>query len=169
MAEKQRKSGRLQVEEDRPWQERMWTAQRIGWVLMALLILAALLGVMGKGGPLASASAHTLAGTIEYPRIARWQSNERVTVRLPPSVGGRVEVELSRPFVQLFSIQSIEPDPSEVLATSAGCRFTFDVEQGGGEKLIIFSLKAGKPALQQTVDVRIGDAPPTQMRLTVLP
>lgn len=169
MAEKQEKRGRLQVEEDRPWQETLWSAQRVGWALMALLIFAALLGALGKGGPFASASARSPAAVIEYPRITRWQSNEQVTVRLPPSASGEVDVELSRAFVELFSVESIEPDPSEVQATGAGHRFTFNVENGGGDKLVVFHVKAGTPALKRTIHARIGDAPPTEMRLTVLP
>lgn len=118
---------------------------------------------------LASASAQLPGGaTIEYPRITRWQSKEQVIVRLPASAAGEVELELSPAFVEIFSIVSLEPEPSEVRATSGGHRFTFNVEPGG-EKLIVFNVEAGKPTMQRTTNVRIGDGPPAEMRLTVLP
>jgi hypothetical protein len=158
----------LEVQEDRAWQEKFWTFQRIGWALMALLILAAMLGATGKGGPLASASAQTPAGTIEYPRITRWRAVEQVTVRLPPATAGKVELELSKAFAELFTIESVDPEPAEVQATGTGHRFSFDVA-GGGEKLIVFDVRSAKPALLRTVPTTIDDAPPAEMRVTVLP
>lgn len=168
VSEATRKHG-LQVEEDRPWQEKFWTAQRVGWLLMAVLVVAALLGATGKGGPLASASVKADGGVLNYPRITRWQSNEQLVARLPASASGEVGIELSRPFVELFSIESIEPEPSEVEATAAGHRFTFELGAGKGEKLIVFNVRVAKPALQRSVGVRIGEGSPQQMRLTVLP
>lgn len=74
--------GNFEVEEDRTFQERFWTAQRFAWSAMGLFIVAALAGATGSGGPLADAVAETPGGTIEYPRIARWQAAERMTVRV---------------------------------------------------------------------------------------
>lgn len=64
---------RLDVDDDRAFQEKFWTFQRVAWALMALILLAALAGTTGSGGPLAHAEASGPGGSIEYPRIARWQ------------------------------------------------------------------------------------------------
>jgi hypothetical protein len=165
---KQVKSSSLEVHEDRPWQETLWTAQRVGWAVMALIVLAALVGLTGKGGPIASASAETAGATILYPRITRWKSDDQLTVRLPPSASGKVDVELSKAFGELFAIRSVEPEPSEVQATANGHRYTFEVE-GGGDKLVVFGLHAENPAIQRTVRAQIADAPPAHLTITVLP
>ncbi|HXH53749.1 MAG TPA: hypothetical protein VNH53_10030 [Sphingomicrobium sp.] len=170
MTDKARSPSGLQVQEDRAWQEKFWSAQRVGWVVMALLVLAALAGATGKGGPVASASARTPAGIIEYPRIARLQSDEKVTVRLPPSASGEIPVELLRPFAESFSIELIEPEPSHVEATADGQRFIFNVGScGGGEKLIVFHVRARRAAMNSRLAVRIGDERPVTLAVTVLP
>ena len=169
MAEQQSTSAsRFEIEEDRAWQERFWTAQRIAWVVMALFILAALVGLTGKGGPLASATAQTPGGSIEYPRIARWQSDELLTVKLPPGASGEVELELSSAFIETFAVQTIKPEPSGAVATGTGHRFTFDVD-GGGSKVIQFQLQAANPVLFQPVRASIEGSRPAEMTVTVLP
>lgn len=162
------KSG-LQVKDHRGWQERFWTAQRIGWALMALIVLAALLGATGKGGWWANARVQLPGATIEYPRISRWQSNEQFTVRLAPATSGLVELELSSPFIERFMIEAIEPEPLTVRATGGGHRYTFDIAAGEGEKVIVFAVRSEHPFLARPVTVRIGDGPPARMTLTVLP
>ena len=159
----------LQVEEDRPWQERFWTAQRVAWALMALLVLAALLGATGRGGLIASASARSAGATVEYPRISRWQSDEQLVVRLPASAAGEVGVELSKAFTERFMVESVQPQPSQVEAAGTGRRYSFDVAPGGGEKTIVFMVRSDHPFFERSVEARIGDAPPTAMTMTVLP
>jgi hypothetical protein len=167
MAQEQSNERRLDVPDDRAWQERFWTVQRAAWVLMALFILAALFGATGKGGPLASASAATPDGTLEYPRITRWQSAEDVIVRLPDSAAGDIELLVSPKFAEVYSIDSIVPQPSQSEATSQGHLFTFDAT-GNGPKEIILHVTAGKPAFGRPVDVRIGRSV-ARVRVTVLP
>ena len=163
------KSPTFDVHEDRPWQESWWVVQRVGWAIMALIILAALVGLTGKGGPLASATAHAAGATIDYPRITRWKSDDQLTVRLPVSASGDVDVELSKAFGELFSIRSVEPEPSEVKATASGQRFTFEVGDGPGERLIVFGIHAENPTALQTVRAQIANAPPADLGITVLP
>lgn len=161
-------NGGFQVGEDRDWQERAWTAQRIAWVAMALFIVAAAAGVTGKGGPIASASAELAGGSIEYPRITRWQTDEQVTVRLAKTAPARVELLLSPQFVKLFGVNSIEPEPSEVRATPRGHLFTFDTE-AGGERVIAFNVRAANPVLAQPIGASLGNTPPERLFVTVLP
>ena len=167
MAKDQNREQTLEVADDRAWQERFWTVQRVGWLVMALFILAALFGATGKGGPLASASAATPDGTLEYPRITRWQSAEDVIVRLPDSAAGDIELLVSPEFAEVYSVDSIVPQPSQSEATSEGHLFTF-AATGKGPKEIILHVTAGKPAFGQPVDVRIGQSV-ARIRVTVLP
>jgi uncharacterized protein (DUF58 family) len=169
MAKQSTSKSSLEVDEDRPWQERFWTAQRVAWVVMGLFVLAALLGVTGSGGPLASTSAQAAGASIDYPRITRWQADEPVTVRLPPSASGSVDVELSNGFVDRFTVESVHPEPSRVTASGSGHRYSFDVGSGGRDKSITFLVRSDHPFIERSVEARIGNAPPTAMTLTVLP
>ena len=159
----------LQAGEDRAWQEKMWTAQRFAWVVMALFIVAALFGATGKGGPLASATARSPGASVDYPQITRWQSDEEISVTLPPSASGEVELLVSPEFARLFSIKSIMPEPSRSETTQSGHAFTFDVGGGPAEKTITLFVTAGRPVLGKPIALRVGHSKPAAMRVTVLP
>lgn len=162
-------AGGLEVNEDRAWQEKFWTAQRFGWIVMALFILAVIAGLTGMGGPLASARAELGGGTIKYPRITRWQADDQLEVRLEQSSAANVELTLSPQFVHTFAISSIQPEPTQVQATAAGHRFMFETEPGGGERVIAFNLRASKPVFEQTIGASLGDSRPVRLTITVLP
>ena len=168
MARSKNDSVALEVNEDRAWQEKFWSAQRVAWVVMALIILAALAGLTGKGGPLASTMVNLETATIEYPRITRWQSDEQVTVRLAPSAPEKVELLLSREFVKLFSINSIEPEPDKVKATAIGHHFTFETT-GTGERVIALNVRAVHPVIAQPVSAAVGNSHSGRLTITVLP
>lgn len=160
--------GELQLSEDRRWQEYLWTTQRIGWVLMAVFVLAAILGLTGSGGPLATASATTPGGTVEYPRVARWAAKEQIVFKVPASAQGSVELTLSPDFNDVFAVDAIVPRPASSAATAAGHRYAFDLE-GAGAKAIVFNVTAGPPALFPRVSARFGSSSPAEMRVVVLP
>ena len=50
--------GDLEVGQDLDFQRREWAVQRVGWGAMALVILAALLGLFGSSGPLSRAATN---------------------------------------------------------------------------------------------------------------
>jgi protein-L-isoaspartate(D-aspartate) O-methyltransferase len=158
----------LDVREDRRWQEVFWTVQRIGWALMGLFIVAALLGATGGGGPLSTAKAETSTGSVEYPAISRWESSEQIVFRFQPGSSAKAHLTLSPQFDQVFAADSILPQPSAAVATAAGHRYTFDLE-GTGEKQIVFNVTTGKPALARHISARIGAGPPARLTVTVLP
>jgi hypothetical protein len=168
MPEQKAKKG-LQVNEDRAWQEKFWTAQRVGWLVMLAIVITAMVGLAGKGGPLASAHAESGGARIDYPRITRWQSADQLTVTLPPDASGAIDVELSPAFAKLFQVEAIEPEPSDNAATTSGQRFTFDVEGGSGDKRIVFHVKASEPAIERAVEARVADGQPARAAITVLP
>lgn len=159
----------LQVDEDRRFQERFWKAQRFAWGAMGLFILTALAGATGSGGPLAHELVETPAGSIEYPRIARWQAADQMTIRLPASAVGPVEIELSDAFIQAFAVETVQPEPSSATAMGSSHRYTFDLPADRGEKSIVFGLRPGSPALPSSGRARLGSAPPVNLNFVVLP
>ena len=159
----------IEVDADPAFQEGFWKFQRVAWVVMALIILAALFGATGSGGPLAHAQVEGPAGRIDYPRIARWQAADQMKVTVPPTATGSATLELDAAFTQTFSIEDIEPQPRSSLATATGHRFEFELGDAPGEKSIIFHLRADRPAWPTGLRARLGEAPPMTLRMTVLP
>jgi len=141
--------------EDLTYQRTFWSVERIAWGVFALIIVAALLGLTGSGGPLAHAKAETPIGSVEYPRISRWQATDDLIVRLRPTPQTQGAIELDRRFVEVFEVVSIQPQPAQAYATPEAMRYVFDID-GGGE--IVFQLCALHPAILQNAAIRIGAA-----------
>jgi len=154
-----------EFEEDLGFQRLFWTVERAAWIAFALLIAAALAGLTGAGGPLAHAKAETPYGSIEYPRVSRWQTADDMVIQLRPAAGSLVEIEIDRRFVEAFEIVSIQPEPQSAAATPNGMRYTFDVESGGA---VVFQLRAMQPAFIPDGSIRIGDAK-APVRSLILP
>jgi hypothetical protein len=159
----------LDIIENRAWQERFWSIQRVAWVVMALILIAAILGAFGSGGPLATARAETAGAVIDYPRIGRWQAAAEMIVGLPPRSSGPVEVHLSSEFLEVYGIDSISPAPRETAATPSGHRYTFDVVPGGERKSLVFHLRAMRAAMPTRSELRLGNSAPAQLNFVVLP
>jgi len=68
----QQRVGSLEIVQDMTFQRRAWVVQRIAWVVMLLIVVAAVLGLFATG-PLSGTTAKTDDGvlTIEYGRFAR--------------------------------------------------------------------------------------------------
>lgn len=76
------------IDRNQEFQQRMWWTARVGWVTMAVVVLAGLLGVFGGAGPLAT-GRHVEAGVVvEWPRMARLGLTEPIRLHLPAGSAG---------------------------------------------------------------------------------
>ena len=67
-----KKTDGLEITEDMSFQNLTWKIQRIGWVIMFILVLLALLGLFGDGLLADTTAGSSEAGlSIEYPRYER--------------------------------------------------------------------------------------------------
>ncbi|QYJ16903.1 hypothetical protein Rxycam_02739 [Rubrobacter xylanophilus DSM 9941] len=123
----------IELAEDLGFQERMWRAQRILWVVMAAIALAALLGLFG-GGPLAGASAGEPGdpvSVVEYERFVRLGSPTELRVRLePPAGSGEVRLRVERGYLEGFRLERITPEPAGVRAVPGGILYTLRTSGG---------------------------------------
>ena len=109
--------GDLDIDEDIGVQQRSWTAQRVGQVIMALVLLAALAGLLGPG-PLSTATARAPGDALrlEYNRF--WRSKSSLTLRLHLGPGavreGKARVWISRAYAEDLQIQEVKPEPESV-------------------------------------------------------
>jgi hypothetical protein len=92
------------------FQRRVWIAQRVGWVVIGILILTATLGLFGSGW-LSRASAHGGGLRIEYERFARLQQPTKIRLVLS---GQTPQVALHRRYFDSVQIEQITPEPSAV-------------------------------------------------------
>lgn len=156
----------LQLEEHRAFQERFWSLQRVAWVLFGLLLLAALLGLTGSGGPLSRAQVALEGGTIDYPRIARWEAADEVIVRFAPGAEQH-RLTLSSGFADALQIEGIQPEPESSAAGADGAVLTFATAAGEAAEVTIHvtPLQPG----YSTFAVQIDDGAPETLGVLALP
>lgn len=135
----------LGIEESEAFQRREWRAQRIGWALLALIAVAALLGTFGKG-VLAGADATSPEGTVHvhYERFVRRHSPAHIEFTLAPGLtaaDGRVRLWLDRSYAERLEFTSIQPEPAEVSVTPALLIYQFAVADGGRPVRVTFSVE----------------------------
>lgn len=156
----------LQLEEHRAFQERFWTVERFAWIGFGLLLLAALLGFTGSGGALSRSTAHMEGGSIDHPRVARWESADELMVTFAAGAEER-RLTLSPAFAEALQVEAIQPEPTDSAISGEGAILTFDTDPGApAEVTIHFSaLKPGLP----TFEAHIDDGAPVSIGLLVLP
>lgn len=136
--------GDLQIPEDVRFQEREWTAERIGWVVLAILVLLALAGLFGTG-PLSSASVDDADGalTAGYERFVRHDGRTTLSIEVAGdlSSNGEIDVWLSRDYLDAFEIQTISPEPSDVISADDRVIYVFPVDDSISTLSVSFSLR----------------------------
>jgi hypothetical protein len=133
--------GDLQIDQDLEFQRRMWRMQRVGWVIMGLIILAGLLGFLG-GGPISRAEVGDRAGSllIRYDRFERTLSPATLRLAVAPgtTTEGQARIKLQYPFLNKIEVQDVQPQPQSVEATSDGLVYVFSVGNVRGPVEITF-------------------------------
>ena len=159
---------KIELNDDPRFQERLWTVERVAWVLLAALILAALLGFTGSGGPFGRSSAASGPGEIDYPLVARWAAPERIEVTA--LAGEPLTVSVDRAFLELFQIEGVVPEPTRSAAGPAGITYAFETAPGvGGTATVTLAVKPLRPSLGARVGVAVGDGVPARLGVVVLP
>lgn len=126
----------IATDEDVNFQRRMWAVQRLGWVLIGIVVVAALFGTFGTG-PLSRASAQAGALRIEYERFARLAQSTRIRVSFTASEIDP-QLALSRRYLESVLIQNITPEPAHVAAAGEWIFYRFAVR---GPLAVTFSIK----------------------------
>jgi hypothetical protein len=90
----------------------MWRGQRIGWIVIAVTVVAGLAGVFGSG-PLSSSSAETATLRVEYERFTRLQQPTRVKF-VSTGAPAKPEIALNHDFVHAVRMDGIMPTPLQV-------------------------------------------------------
>lgn len=103
-----------------------WFAQRVGWAALALLLIAACLGLLGNG-PLSHRRIAMKEGTLILDRFVRRDANTQWTIELSPAQTATrtLEVRVSSQFLQRFRLAGITPEPRSQAAAGDYVVFSF--------------------------------------------
>jgi hypothetical protein len=119
----------LQIDEDLRFQRHEWQAQRLGRALLSLLVVAALLGLTGGGGPLSQAEATEPGGAIaiDYQRFVRRGARSTIVVRLR-TAPGQARLWISDEYLRQVRVEAISPEPDSVSVEQRRHVYTFKTD-----------------------------------------
>jgi len=131
--------GDLEIHQDLPFERRNWRAQRIGWAVIGLFVLAGLAGLFGRG-PLASATRTSQRGAlrVDYERFTRHGSPAELRVTVAPQAleAATVRILVSLSYLQGLQVEGVEPPPESVLISGDYLVYSFDVEAGQPARIL---------------------------------
>ena len=123
---------------------REWIAEKIGWAVIALLLLAALAGLAGHG-PLNSAHQSSGDGrlAVDYQPIERYQSPTELRIRFQSQSRETrlIRVGFSREFAEATAPDKVIPEPASVELQPHRVIYTFQILSPAGEETIIYRYK----------------------------
>lgn len=142
--------GDLEIEQDLSFEKKEWVVQWIGQGVMALIVLAALLGFFGAG-PFSLTEVRDPAGdlAVTYEHFGRRGATTNLVVELSPQAvsNGEAVVWFSTEYMEKFQLDQVTPTPDKVAVTDDGYEYTFLVpdEQGSVSITYNFTIEAMGP------------------------
>ena len=128
------------LRENDTFQERTWVVERAGWLVMAVLIVAALAGAFSRG-PLSYAEATAPDGSFlaRYERFMRHMTATDLTLDLQQTSSKEISIIIDTALAKVLSIQRINPQPLRSAATAQGVRFDFSTSASPAR--VVFDVK----------------------------
>jgi hypothetical protein len=139
----EQRTGDLEINQDLRFQRRIWALQRIGWAVMALVVLVGLVRLLGTG-PLSSATAGEEEAPLfveEYERFARYMLPTTLRVRLDPIGQGEARLWVDRGYLESVRPQTVTPEPDSVEAGPDGFTYVFKVNDPNRPTVVTFDLQ----------------------------
>lgn len=138
----------FQLNEDEAFVRKQYVVQRIGWVLMAALVIAALMGAFGRG-PLSHKTAHSAdrSLSVEYDRFCRSQAQTelKLTASENSVTGGTLRLGLDRKYMSTFEVVDINPRPERTDLSSEHATLVYRVPKHGGPLVVKLILEPTEP------------------------
>jgi hypothetical protein len=143
--------GDLELGQDLDYQRREWAFERAGWVVMALIVVAALLGLFGDG-PLSRTTTGNEPLRLEYNRFVHRNAPERLRVSVA-AAGDEVRLWVSRGYLEQVELREVSPRPDRVEPAGDRDEFVFRVARPGRPFTVIFRVE---PEALGSVAGRVG-------------
>jgi hypothetical protein len=135
----------LDVGEDLEYQRREWRVQRAGWIAFAVIIAAALAGLLGDG-PLSSTSLESSDGSLrlQYSRFARVGTTNALRLRFQPIVDsrGRYRIWLGGEYQHATRVREVSPEPEHTEDDKGRVVYVFRSFEPEASTEVIFYVQA---------------------------
>lgn len=136
--------GDLEIAEDLDAQRHHWIAERVGWTVIALVMVAAVLGLFGPG-LLNRARVANADGRfrLEYSHFGRYRAPTTLRLHLGPNAtsGAKVRVWVDRKFIEGVEVQNITPPPDSAELGADRVTYVFQISDASRPAAITFYLE----------------------------
>ncbi len=135
---------RLELEQDAVFQRREWRIQRIGWVAWAVIVIAALAGLLGPG-PFSRREVASSDGrlAVKYDRFVHHHHPTPLEMTLRPvsEADDHLRLRLSQPLLDRIQVERIEPEPIASELTTDGAWYVFRFQPGAASAKVRFHVE----------------------------
>lgn len=146
-----------------------WRWERIGWALIAVVVVAAALGLFG-GGPISKATATAAQGDVTYEvEYEKWNRMNHVSLLIvrvhAPGATGDLNVTFSREMAEITTIRSSSPSAEGGLGPD-GILYGFPVDDWSAPVTVSMEYipeTVGREAPVATLQA--GDLAPVRVRM----
>jgi hypothetical protein len=162
--------GDLEIGQDLQFQRWEWIFQRVGWVVLVAIILAALAGLLGHG-PLSRTQTADPDNklTIEYNRFLQYHDPSTLTIRVNEGASGpELRLSFGRDYVEQLDIQAVVPPPVRVEAGADRAVYVFRVAEAGRPLMVTAHFEANRMGPLRG-EIGIDEQEPARFRQFVYP
>lgn len=126
------------VAEDISLQRKVWKFQRAGWYVLVTVVILTLLGLFSRG-PLSTLETVSDQGDLrlEYEHFHRGGGANSMVIQASGQPGKHVTLLISKPMLDGFSIESIQPQPVSSMGSPQGLSITFPTDKSGQATIFI--------------------------------
>jgi hypothetical protein len=153
----------LQIDQSLDFQRRFQRIQTVAWWLLALLPVAAVLGLFG-GGVFSTVTAGGGGATVSYDRFGRLSASTQLEVTLRRTSGPAV-VSISRGFLDGYDLSEVRPRPERVTTGAGRLDFAFASTAGGRVAFTLQTQRLGS----NSGTVAVTGSRPVRVRQLVYP
>lgn len=125
----------MDLDENIEVQKKGWMIQRVGWILMAVLVILAAFGFFGDG-MISKKYVQSGDQKFEYQQYSRFESRMELKFDLHSNSNQNI-ISFPVSYLEKFRVESILPDPKQNFSNSNRINYVFD---GKGALKIIFYL-----------------------------
>lgn len=174
MRNETKRVGDLEINENLKFQRRDWAVQRIGWAVMAVFVIAALLGLFGGTGSLrgeAKGGSGDAAVSVSYERYLRFMKPTTLEIQVGEEAGknGKISVWVDRRYLDGLQIQQITPQPSSAKSGAERLTYVFEVDDPDKATTVSFDLLPQQKFGVLKGRVGVGDGEPVSFGQFIYP
>jgi len=138
----------LELDEDIKMHLVGWKIQRIGWGLMALFFILAIVGFFGSGF-ISNRTIRNNNITVEYEHFERYEANTKIVIRFPSETLSTISIPHT--YLDKIKLQQVLPEPQEVKMENSSYTMFFNGLKEG--RITLYLLPQTTGSVQTTIHI----------------